>query len=147
MANRRSLNEALSISPEKMAFIHEGKTAAETAAVTPSAPQPAVSRLAISEESPTEPQDSPPARPEKILPVGGRRRRGRGREEQIPAGDPLLRGMANLLVPLTTRLQPTTAAALKRAGLEQKLRGASPDTVQEIVEIAVADWLEDHDYL
>ena len=56
-------------------------------------------------------------------------------------------GMANLLVPLTTRLQPSTAAALKRAGLEQKLRGQNPATVQEIVEIAVSEWLEQNSFL
>lgn len=56
-------------------------------------------------------------------------------------------GIANLLVPLTTRLQPTTAAALKRAGLEQKLRGQSPGTVQEIAEEAIQSWLRDYGYL
>jgi hypothetical protein len=51
------------------------------------------------------------------------------------------------LVPLTTRLQPSTAAALKRAGLEQKLRGEQPATVQEIAEEAIQEWLRDNGYM
>lgn len=56
-------------------------------------------------------------------------------------------GMANLLVPLTTRLSPSTAAALKRAGLEQKLNGAEPSTVQQIAEIAIQQWLQKNGFL
>jgi hypothetical protein len=56
-------------------------------------------------------------------------------------------GMANLLVPLTTRLSPSTAAALKRAGLEQKLYGREPGTVQEIAEDAIRSWLATEGYL
>jgi hypothetical protein len=74
-----------------------------------------------------------------------RRSRARGRNEETE--DSILLGMSRRWVPLTTKLQPRTAAALKRAGLEQRLRGSDPATVQEIVEIAVADWLEQHDYL
>jgi hypothetical protein len=56
-------------------------------------------------------------------------------------------GMVNLLVPLTTRLTPVTASALKRAGLEQKLYGRKPSTVQEIAEEAIKSWLESEGYL
>lgn len=66
---------------------------------------------------------------------------------RLPQGDEHLLGVANLLMPLTTRLQPITAAALKRAGLEQKLRGHSPGTVQEIAEEAIQNWLRDYGYL
>ena len=45
------------------------------------------------------------------------------------------------LVPLTTRLRPATAQALRRAYLEQKLAGKHPDTQQEIVEAALHAWL------
>jgi hypothetical protein len=44
-------------------------------------------------------------------------------------------------------LSPSTAAALKRAGLEQKLYGRQPGTVQEIAEAAIRSWLEDEGYL
>jgi hypothetical protein len=56
-------------------------------------------------------------------------------------------GMANLLIPLTTRLTPPTATALKRAGLEQKLYGRQPGTVQEIAEEAIVGWLREQGYL
>ena len=56
-------------------------------------------------------------------------------------------GLTNLLVPLTTRLQPANAAALKRAGLEQRLKGAQPATAQEIAEEAIQFWLEENGYL
>ena len=56
-------------------------------------------------------------------------------------------GMVNLLVPLTTRLTPVVATALKRAGLEQKLYGRKPSTVQEIAEEAIKSWLESEGYL
>ena len=55
--------------------------------------------------------------------------------------------VANLLMPVTTRLQPSTYAALKRAGLEQKLYGRSPETVQEIAEEAFQMWLRENGYL
>jgi len=52
-----------------------------------------------------------------------------------------------VLVPLTTRLQPKTADALRRAYLEQKLRRQQPATQQEIVEAALVEWLNSHGYL
>jgi hypothetical protein len=52
-----------------------------------------------------------------------------------------------LLVPLTTRLQPRTANALRRAYLEQKLKHARPSTQQEIIEAAVQEWLRKSGYL
>ena len=55
--------------------------------------------------------------------------------------------LGNVLVPLTTRLHPEIALALKRASLEQRLRGLSPATVQEIVEQSVTHWLQSHGYL
>jgi hypothetical protein len=56
-------------------------------------------------------------------------------------------GMANLLIPLTTRLTPPTTTALKRAGPEQKLYGRKPSTLQEIVEVAIKLWLDSEGYL
>jgi hypothetical protein len=44
-------------------------------------------------------------------------------------------------MPLTTRLQPRTANALRRAYLEQKLARREPATQQEIVEAALQAWL------
>ena len=64
--------------------------------------------------------------------------------------DPQTRGLAllgEMRVPLTTRLQPRTAHALRRAHLEQRLNGLLPATQQEIVEAAVYEWLRQHGYI
>ena len=55
--------------------------------------------------------------------------------------------LGNVLVALTTRLDQETALALKRASLEQRLRGLSPATVQEIVKQSVTYWLQSYGYL
>jgi hypothetical protein len=47
-----------------------------------------------------------------------------------------------VLVPLTTRLTLETADALRRAGLENRIHGLAPATVQEIVEEAITQWLD-----
>ena len=46
------------------------------------------------------------------------------------------------LIPVTVRLRPEIAAALKRASLERQLSGAEPNTQQEIVEQALKPWLK-----
>mgnify|MGYP001817082678 CR=1 FL=1 len=53
---------------------------------------------------------------------------------------------AGILVPVTTRLSLTTADALRRACLEQKLQRKSPSTQQEIVDAALRAWLVDNGY-
>jgi hypothetical protein len=49
--------------------------------------------------------------------------------------------------PLTTRLRPDLAHALKRASLERQLSGKDPHTVQDILETALEPWLKEHGYL
>ena len=72
------------------------------------------------------------------------RRSSRGRQSQAsPEASEIL---DQVLVPVTIRLQHRTAQALKRAYLEQKLRHAKPDTLQEIGEEAFAQWLTKNDY-
>lgn len=51
------------------------------------------------------------------------------------------------LVPVTIRLQPSVAGALKRASLERELAGEHLYTQQEIVESTLAVWLKDNGYL
>jgi hypothetical protein len=46
------------------------------------------------------------------------------------------------LIPVTVRLRPEIAAALKRASLERQLSGTTPNTQQEIVEQALKPWLK-----
>lgn len=148
MVNRRSLGEALSLSPSKVAFIQGTPQAVESVATSVPGPAEVVDQPNSGEES---------ERAEPEAPVSGRgdmptrsptrrtKSRTRADRETRPTSSGL--GMANLLAPLTTRLQPTTAAALKRAGLEQRLRGAQPATVQEIAEVAITEWLIDNGYL
>lgn len=150
MANRRSLGDALTMTPDKMAFIQgaPAQPAAETPISLVAAPVPDSFPEDVEERGEELSESLTSFRPESPSRQQHRRSRGRSsRPEREPQDNSLLLGMANLLVPLTTRLQPATAAALKRAGLEQRLRGAQPATVQQIVEIAVAEWLQEHDYL
>ncbi len=141
MAERRSLGAALDLSPEKRAFIQGGPVPPKSAPVAPKIEPPRVEAAAETLGEPTPPQVERAEQPAR------RSRSRRQMRAPLPRGDEFMLGIANLLVPLTTRLQPTTAAALKRAGLEQKLRGQSPGTVQEIAEEAIQSWLRDYGYL
>ena len=53
----------------------------------------------------------------------------------------LPRLLATLLVPVTVRLRPEIASALKRASLERQLNGVETFTQQDIVEEALLPWL------
>ncbi|QDS91412.1 hypothetical protein FF011L_01420 [Roseimaritima multifibrata] len=44
-------------------------------------------------------------------------------------------------VPLTTRCRPELASALKRASLERQLDGVEPNSIQDIIEVAIENWL------
>jgi hypothetical protein len=81
-------------------------------------------------------EESPKAAPAQ------RKRKGEG--TSIDAHNSFV---GELLVSLTTRIQPRTANALRRAHLEQELRHAKPDTQQDIIEEALAAWLTRHGYL
>ncbi len=140
MAERRSLGAALDLSAEKRAFIQGGPVPEKSVPVVPK-----VTRT--SAEADDEIHDEPTPQVERAAQPVRRSRNRRQARAPLPQGDDVFLGLANLLVPLTTRLQPTTAAALKRAGLEQKLRGQSPGTVQEIAEEAIQSWLRDYGYL
>jgi hypothetical protein len=146
MANtRRSLGAALAMTPDKLSFIQGATTQSQQ----PVAGSPKVdSQIVVPIEE--EPKQGEPGKDvvEVVRPQQSRPQRRVARERQSQEfNDDAMLSMANLLVPLTTRLQPKTAAALKRAGLEQRLRGRKPSTVQEIAEIAIQDWLKDSGYL
>ena len=51
------------------------------------------------------------------------------------------------LIPITVRLRPEIAGALKRASLERQLAGAEFFSQQEIVERALAAWLTENGHL
>lgn len=121
MAERRSMNQALTLSPEKVAFIHHG-----------SSPDDANQRKdAASDSDATNKEAS-----------------SRSTADHSQLNEPLVSStdIPPVLVPLTTRLLPDTAEALRRAHLEQKLRRRSPSTQQEIVEEAVCRWLTEKGY-
>ena len=49
--------------------------------------------------------------------------------------------------PLTTRVRPEIASALKRASLTRQLQGQEPFHVQEIMEEALETWLRTHSHI
>jgi hypothetical protein len=51
------------------------------------------------------------------------------------------------LIPVTVRLRPEIAFALKRASLERELEGESIYTQQELVEQVLCPWLQSQGYL
>lgn len=51
------------------------------------------------------------------------------------------------LIPVTIRLRPEIAGALKRASLERQLSGQDLFTQQDIVENALEPWLEEEGYM
>jgi len=67
------------------------------------------------------PQKSPKRKPTRLQPIG--------------------------LIPVTIRLRPEIAGALKRASLERQLVGEETFTQQDIVENALEPWLEGEGYL
>jgi hypothetical protein len=50
-------------------------------------------------------------------------------------------------VPLTVRVRPEFATAVKRASLERQLRGIEPSSQQDILEEALEPWLRTNGYL
>jgi len=133
MANRRSLKAVLDLPTQQRNFIQGG--AAEPASDDELASLPCDEQAAdpVAQAAEEQPQRRTPTR--------------RSARVSVPQGDKMPFGFANLLVPVTTKLRPATAAALKRAGLEQRLRGKNPATVQEIAEQAIQKWLLDSGYL
>jgi hypothetical protein len=51
------------------------------------------------------------------------------------------------LIPVTVRLRPELAGALKRASLERQLAGEEPFSQQDIVEQAIEPWLRSNGYM
>ena len=136
MAERRSLHDAMEMTPEKLAFI---------SGEHPNHPTPLVQATPLTPSTisfPTQPgaSQSPDVR---------RRRPPRQRERHPSEEDHTVteRVLSQLLVPLTTRLQHRTAEALRRASLELRLAHATPASQQEIVETAINAWLTDRGYL
>ena len=134
MAERRSLVagiEDLGVDPDvARAFIVQEKPKAEPKplrAVPDASPPAAVAEQSVDEEAGEGTEPSAPAR--RLAKPAPQKR------TELP------RLLATLLVPVTVRLRPEIASALKRASLERQLNGVATFTQQDIVEEALLPWL------
>jgi len=136
MAERRSLGEAMDMTPEKLAFIQgQSKTAHSSTIATTAKAEEKTIEVAVSPKEPQVLSEPAPARTRRTV-----RRSG----QETPGASEVL---DQVLVPVTIRLPHRTAQALRRAYLEQRLKHAKPDTQQDIVEEALSDWLSRQGFL
>ena len=152
MTQRRSLTDALELTPDKVAFINGSPgDQPRPAAVLDNSPSIVPAMEELQEVVPAE--DSKPTTNVVFEPARGQRHRNSATDHSAATINKALENhgagmtLGNVLVALTTRLDQETALALKRASLEQRLRGLSPATVQEIVKQSVTYWLQSHGYL
>lgn len=144
---RRSIADAMNVTPEALAFI---KGAPEkTIEVKPTASRKEATASEVEFEPVETDLKNDPGPTPKTPSESARRRTYRSNDERSVGirQEGLGFGMTNLLVPITSRLQPSTASVLKRAALEQKLRGQQPSSLQEIIELSVQNWLRTNGYL
>lgn len=134
MAERRSINEALNLTPDKIAFIRQDPRLQPVNGQGNQSVDPDESVNVKTSRKMTQ------ASLDSAVTVAASRNQTRRTTTQ-----PTLSAAA--LVPLTTRLQPETADALRRAYLERKLDGFANATQQEIVEEALQIWLIQEGYL
>ena len=80
---------------------------------------------------------SQPEAPKSSENNDARRPKKKSRNNVVPIG----------LIPVTVRLRPEIAGALKRASLERQLNGESLFTQQELVEQVLEPWLKREGYL
>lgn len=139
MADKRSLGDALTLTPEKLAFIQGEGTSSSMAlgSVTMSPnPPPRMGRkrkekiidVELSQDSPA-PTD---------MPRISRPRQKHAASSNLPTANDVL---DELLVPLTTRVPHRLIQSLRRVCLERRLQHQKPDSIQEIVEEALTSWL------
>jgi hypothetical protein len=130
MHKRTTLADAMT--PAETAFIKGGLPAKEVTTL-PSREGPNAAEKTIELREPSD----------EAEPTTRRRSRGRARQAESHESEILDR----VLVHRSMRLQHRTAQALTRAYLEQKLKHAKPDTLQDIAEEAISDWLARNGYL
>lgn len=142
MAQRRSLNSAMTLTPDKMAFIQGKSTPEQTTQVQTEEPpmQSAVAESVSALEAAAEVRQVREARERPIRQRRSAAPRSNRNQEPTPH-------LEHFRVGVTVRIHPEIADALRRAHLEQKIRRESPGTQQEIVESALSDWLERNGYL
>jgi len=140
MPERRSLSSAMELTPEKLAFIQGKQVEKERPLATP--PSQPVAPVNVT-ESRNASDDAAEARRSPVRsPTVRRTMRPRVNREPVPVPN-----LDHLRVGVTVRIHPEIANALRRAHLEQKIRRQSPGTQQEIVEVALSDWLERNGFL
>jgi hypothetical protein len=133
MADRRSLGDALTLTPEKLAFI-QGEGASSSTTPTSSLPRrgrkPKERTVDVELSSDShEPTDTPRiSRPREKHAVSS----------SLPNANEVL---DEVLLPLTTRVPHRLIQSLRRVCLERRLQHQKPDSIQEIVEEAIANWL------
>ena len=145
MADRRSMGAAMSLTPEKLAIHQQRLDGQASPGCRQTAIEATTAKTVEVELSPDPDANSATEDAARPSTRSGRRlSRGRSGSQGVPNADDVL---SQLWMPLTTRLQHGTAAALRRATLEQRLRHATTDTQQEIIDIAVQHWLRQHGFL
>jgi hypothetical protein len=138
MAERRPLATPFATSPDAdpetiRSFVkQEPREPAPVAEPVAERPQQAVRVVQASERSAPEPR--PPAE-SRISPLT------RTKKKRVSSIAPVAP------VPVTVRLKPEIAGALKRASLERQLAGEELFTQQDIVETLLEPWLHDQGYL
>ena len=146
MSRHRSLAEAISQDPEKVKFIQG--THSETCK-----PANTTTQIAVAPDS-NESEIAVHANSEKGMPTTRGKTAKAVKTSQMNEDDSREGGtiahprprLTHAVVPVTTRFKQETAEALRRASLERKLAGETPSTQQQIVELAVAGWLENNGY-
>jgi hypothetical protein len=133
MADRRTLGDSLEMTPSQKAFI-QGNGGAQ-----PIDAAPIVTNERATAEEPVQ-KTSRPKRPARPRAAGSELPVAKSLDSETPYID-------QILVPLTTRIRPETANALKRVCLEQKLSRRRPDSAQEIVDLALSHWLAQNGFL
>lgn len=134
MTQRRDLGNAMEMTPAKAAFISGKPVEAVKEAIRIVPEKPEVEQPEVMSE----------AEEDKAPKAASSPRRRKGEGTSVEAHNSFV---GELLVSLTTRIQPRTANALRRAHLEQKLRHAKPDTQQDIIEEALSAWLSRNGFL
>jgi hypothetical protein len=138
MAERKSLSDAMSMNPEKLAFIKQGAPGSQPLQSPNQTTEPHKT-IELQTSTSTDVSDQQP----KTKPARSQSR-ARATRGALPDANEIL---DQVLVPVTIRLQHRTSQALRRAYLQQRLNHAKPDTQQEIVEIAIQEWLQKEGYL
>lgn len=124
---RRSLTAGLSVVPP----------GADPEAVRAFVTQQGKDQKQPEEEAREEPQAKPEPKTKADEGEAPAPRKSRRKKGPVPVG----------LIPVTVRLKPELAAALKRASLERQLSGEEVYTQQDLVELALEPWLREHGFL